>query len=132
MVKPRATREHLGPILEDVLHNGFTIRKLETRPLTADEAEFLYESHQGKEFYEDLVAYMTSGPVVLLKLEKLDCSDVVGFWRLCMGETDSSKAMTATLRGRFGNKEVIRENAVHGSDSQESAERELEFFFPEK
>lgn len=130
IVKPKATENHLGQILEEITRNGLTIRKLETRLLKKEEAESLYIDHKGKEFYEPLIEYMTSSPVVLMKLQNLKCSDIVGFWRLCIGDSDCNNASKATIRSRFGNPEVMRENAVHGSDSVESAARELEIFFP--
>lgn len=131
MVKPRATREHLGEILDEILHCKLTIRCMETRALTKEEAEFLYREHAGKDFYEALIEYTLSGPVVLMCLTMPNGgTDVVGYWRLVMGNTDSSKAATATIRARFGNHAVLRENAVHGAATVEDAEAELRQFFP--
>lgn len=130
MIKPRAVREHLARILDDILHNGITIRRMETRPLTPAEAEFLYYEHKGRDYYDQLIAYTLSGPVVLLQLEKLDSSDVVGYWRMLMGDTNSADAAGPTLRARYGNPKVRRENAVHGSDSRAAADREVGYFFP--
>lgn len=127
MIKPRATREHLGPILETIVHHGLTIRRMETRQLGRADAEFLYAEHRGKPFYDALIEYTVSGPVVLLHLTKLGASSAVGFWRLVMG--DSSNAASSTLRGAYANPEVKRENAVHGADSPEAARREIAYFF---
>jgi nucleoside-diphosphate kinase len=129
-IKPRAARLYMKEIMQEIFENGIIVRRLETRPMTFDEATALYKQHLGKEWFEDLIEYTMSGPVVLMELEKVSSSSIVSFWRMMIGDTNSANAAGPTLRGRFGNKEVIRENAVHGSDSPEAATRELAIFWP--
>ncbi|HKN50220.1 MAG TPA: nucleoside-diphosphate kinase, partial [Actinomycetota bacterium] len=86
----------------------------------------LYAEHEGKPFYDDLVAFVTSGPVVAMALEGQDAHVAV---RTLMGATDPLEAPPGTIRGDFGL--VIDANVVHGSDSTASAERELSLFFPD-
>ena len=129
MIKPHATRAHAGEILEMIVHQGIVIRRLETRQLSPDDAQFLYEEHKGCDFYDALVEYTISGPVVLMELMYSGKTPSVGYWRLVMGATKG--AAEPTIRGKYANPDVARENAVHGSDSRASAERELMYFFPD-
>lgn len=125
MIKPRATREHLVDILRSIETLNFVVARLELRRLKRSEAEFLYEEHKGKNFYEPLIEYITSDSVVLMHLmEKNDKSDVVARWRLTVKGPG-----TVSLRQVYGNPAVPRENALHASDSHEAAKRELQYFW---
>ena len=92
--------------------------------MTKQEAEGFYEVHRGRPFYEELTTFMSSGPAVVLALEK---EGAVKAWRDLMGATDPSKAEEGTLRKEFATS--IGENAVHGSDSEENAAIEVAYFF---
>lgn len=139
MIKPRAVRDHLGDILKDIVNNGLTIRRMETRKLSEEEAAFLYAEHRDKSaIYPPLVEYTLSGPVVLLELVYgNNPASTVQFWRMVIGSYDialhrsqDGTPHSPTLRALYGNPEVIRENAVHGSSDEEAARRELGKFFP--
>lgn len=93
--------------------------------LTTPEAEGFYAVHREKPFFGELVAFMTSGPVVIACLER---EDAVAHLRSVMGPTDSRKAPKETLRGQFGS--GLQENAIHGSDSLENGRLETAYFFP--
>jgi nucleoside-diphosphate kinase len=95
--------------------------------LTRVEAEAFYAVHQGRPFYGELVEFMSSGPVVALLLES---ADAVAAWRTAIGATDPAEAAEGTIRRLFA--ESKGKNAVHGSDSDENAAREIAFFFPER
>ena len=128
VIKPDAVAaRHVGEILSLVELEGFAVRTLvQARPNRQAWAAF-YAEHAHRPFYDDLCAFMASGPVVLLVLE---AEDAVRRWREVMGATDPRGAKAGTVRHRFGNKEgVVFRNAVHGSDSQGAAEREQRFFF---
>jgi nucleoside-diphosphate kinase len=125
IIKPGAVRhEYIGPILAKINANGFHIAALKMTHLDRYHAEHFYSVHKEKPFFESLVAFMTSGPVVVGILEKENA--VVDYRRL-MGATDPSKAEEGTIRKLFA--ENIEANAVHGSDSDENADIECDFFF---
>jgi nucleoside-diphosphate kinase len=127
IIKPDAVRKGvLGSMLQQLQDEGFAIRAMRMVHLTRAQAEAFYEVHRERPFYPELVAFMTSGPVVPACLER---ENAVAHLRTVMGPTDSTKAPAGTLRGRFGTD--VQANAVHGSDSQENARREVGFFFPE-
>jgi nucleoside-diphosphate kinase len=115
-------------LVGEVLHRAEAkgLRIVEMRTLTIDRplAEEHYGEHRDKAFFGELVDFITSGPVVVVRLEGENAIDV---WRTLMGPTDPATAPPGTIRGDFGI--VITENLVHGSDSPESAERELKLFF---
>lgn len=115
-----------GKILDHLIQDGFTVRGLKLVRLTERQARAFYEVHKDRPFYDALVAFMTSGPVVVAALER---SDAVARLREVMGATDSRKAAPGTVRARFGTD--IERNAIHGSDSPENARREVAFFFSE-
>jgi nucleoside-diphosphate kinase len=126
-VKPDGVRRGLvGEVVHRVERKGLRIVAL--RMLRADErlAGALYAEHEGKPFYDALVSFVTSGPIVAMALEAPQAHVVA---RSLMGATDPVKAAPGTIRGDFGL--VIDANVVHGSDSVESAERELSLFFPD-
>lgn len=111
-------------IMERIKKNGFMIKQKKEMNLTKERAEQFYVEHKDKPFYSDLTTYMSSGPLVVMELEKVNA---VQDWRKLMGATNPEKADSGTLRKEFGTS--IEKNAVHGSDSAESASKELKFFF---
>ena len=125
MIKPDAVyKGDIGNILATVEKNGFKIVHMKMHTFTPKEAEIFYGEHKGKPFFADLVSYITSGPVIALVLEK---ENAVTDWRELIGTTDPALARPGTIRKMFA--ESKSKNAVHGSDSPESAERELKLFF---
>ena len=125
IVKPDAVRSgKTGAILQRVLDAGFRLRAMKLIHMTKPEAEGFYEVHRERPFFGELTTFMSSGPCVVLALEK---EGAVRAWRDLMGATDPSKADAGTLRKEFASS--IGENAVHGSDSEENAQIELAYFF---
>ena len=126
--KPDAVERGLvGQILARFETKGFSIVAAELRTLDADTLARHYEEHVGKGFYDDLVAFMSRGPAVVAVLEGPE-----GMWetvREMMGATNPMKSAPGTIRGDFGTE--FTENLIHGSDSAESAAREIGIFFPE-
>ncbi len=128
MIKPDGVASGaVGQIISRFESMGFAILRLEMKRLVRDEAERFYKPHRGKEFYEHLVEFITSGPVVGILLEG---PDAVSRVREAMGATDPSRAAEGTLRRLFGT--TITRNAVHGSDSPENVLREAGIFFGNK
>jgi nucleoside-diphosphate kinase len=127
IVKPDGVRRHLiGEVLRRVEEAGLTIDDLRMETITRATAEEHYGEHREKPFYEELVTFITGGPVVVAKVSG---DDAIALWRELMGPTDPADAPAGTIRGDFAS--VITENVVHGSDSPESAARELKLFFGE-
>jgi nucleoside-diphosphate kinase len=125
MIKPDAVRKQaLGPILTTIAEAGLTLRAMKLIRLTAHEAEGFYAVHQERPFFAALCAYMSSGPIVAMVLEGDTAIDT---WRKLMGPTDSRKAASDTIRGRFGTD--IEQNAVHGSDAEATAAYEMGYLF---
>jgi nucleoside-diphosphate kinase len=128
MLKPDAVAAgNTGAILAHVQQAGFAIRAMRMTRLARVEAEAFYAVHRERGFYGELVEFMSSGPVVALVLE---APDAVAAWRTAIGATDPAEAAEGTIRKRFA--ESKGKNAVHGSDSDENATREIAFFFPER
>ena len=128
IIKPNAVAAGaVGQILDAMLADGFRIIGLKLVCMSRNEAEKFYAVHRGKPFYDRLVSFMTSGPSVVLVLEREDA--VAGLRRLA-GATDPAKAAEGTLRRRFG--ENVTRNAVHASDSVENAREEAGRFFDER
>ncbi len=125
IIKPGAVaNEHIGDILQKIIDAGFWIAAMKYLKLSVKQAEEFYSIHDGKPFYDDLVRFMTSGPIVVAILEK---ENAVEDYRKLIGATDPSKAQPGTIRQLFA--ESIQRNAVHGSDSDQNARVEAEFFF---
>ncbi len=125
MIKPDAVRNgHIGAILDHIVKGGFKITAMKYTKLTADKAGEFYAVHKERPFYNDLVSFMSSGPIVAAILEK---DNAVADFRTLIGATDPSKAEAGTIRQLFA--ESIEANAVHGSDSDENAAIEGSFFF---
>jgi nucleoside-diphosphate kinase len=125
IIKPDAIERNLNnEIKKEFINKGFKIVKEKKIQLAKSEAEEFYKAHETKPFYNDLCAYLSSGPIVVMILEK---EDVVMANRRLMGVTNPKKAEDGTLRKKFGIS--IDKNSVHGSDSLENARNEINFFF---
>lgn len=125
MIKPDAVRRgFVGRIVTRFEETGLEIERMEYGLVTSDQAAANYAEHEGKPFYEGLVAYITSGPVVKMVLSG---EDAVAVCRKLMGVTNPAQAAPGTIRGDFGL--TLDENVIHGSDSPESAAREMAVFF---
>lgn len=125
IVKPDGVRRGLvGEILRRAESKGLRIAEMRLTTIDRELAQEHYGEHRDKAFFAELVDFITSGPVVVARLEGENAIDV---WRTLMGPTDPKAAPPGTIRGDLGL--VITENIVHGSDSPESAERELKLFF---
>lgn len=125
MIKPDAMKKgHAGAILDRFIKEGFRVVSLKMTKLSAEKAGEFYAIHKERPFYSELVGFMSSGPIVAAILEKDDA--VAGFRKL-IGATDPAKAEEGTIRKLFASS--VGENAVHGSDSDENAKIEGDFFF---
>jgi nucleoside-diphosphate kinase len=125
IVKPDAFQSgYTGKILDAIIEGGFRISALRLVHLTKPQAEAFYAIHKERPFFASLVDFMTSGPIVVARLEK---SNAVEDFRKLIGATDPAKAEEGTIRKRFARS--LQENAVHGSDSDENAAVESDFFF---
>ena len=125
MIKPDAVANgHIGAILEKITKGGFKIVAMKYTYLTPEKAGEFYEVHKERGFFNDLVSFMSSGPIVAAILEK---DNAVEDFRKLIGATDPSKAEPGTIRNLFA--KSIDANAVHGSDSDENAKIEGSFFF---
>ena len=129
LVKPDGVRRGLtGEIVRRIEAKGYTLARLELREATPEILAAHYEEHQGKPFYEPLVEFMLSGPVVAMVVEGERC--IEGF-RSLAGATDPTAAAPGTIRGDLGRDWglAVQQNLVHGSDAPESAEREIAIWF---
>ena len=125
MLKPDAVEaNNIGAILAMINKAGFTIKAMKYLRLSNEQAGKFYEVHKERPFYGELVAYMSSGPIVAAVLEK---NNAVADFRTLIGATDPTKADEGTIRKLFA--KSIAANAVHGSDSDENAANEANFFF---
>jgi nucleoside-diphosphate kinase len=125
IVKPDAVRRGLiGEVLGRIERKGLRIEAMRQMRIDRDLAERLYDEHRDKAFFGELVGFITSGEVVVARVSG---DQVVSVVRTLMGATDPVQAPPGTIRGDYG--VVITENLVHGSDSPESAKRELDLFF---
>ena len=125
IIKPDAVERNLqDQIKNEFKNNGFKILKEKKIHISKEEAEKFYKVHESKPFYNDLCAYLSSGPIVVMSLQK---DNAVLENRKFMGATNPKDAEEGTLRKKYGIS--IDKNSVHGSDSVENAKIELEFFF---
>ena len=125
IIKPDAVAAgNAGKIIDRILQAGFNIRGMKLIHQTKNQAKGFYAVHAGKGFYEELTDFMSSGPCVVIALEK---ENAVKSWRDLMGATNPAEADEGTLRKEFASS--IGENAVHGSDSDENAAIEISYFF---
>ncbi|MCA1593646.1 MAG: nucleoside-diphosphate kinase [Acidobacteria bacterium] len=126
IIKPDAVRGgKTGGVISRIIDGGFKIRGMKLIHMTLAEAQGFYAVHRERPFFGELTTFMSSGPCVVLALEKE--GGAVKAWRDLMGATDPSKADAGTIRKEFANS--IGENAVHGSDSEENAALEIAYFF---
>jgi nucleoside-diphosphate kinase len=127
MIKPEALKAGIqGEIIDLLLKNRFEITKMKQFSFNADRARRFYSMHEGKPFFEDLVAYITSGEVIGLELER---EGAIKALRELIGAMDPADAAVGTIRFMYGTD--LRRNAVHASDSPQSAEKELAIVFGE-
>jgi nucleoside-diphosphate kinase len=125
MIKPDAVANgHTGAILDQIIKGGFKIIAMKYTRLSSQKAGQFYEVHKERPFYGELVNFMSSGPIVAAILEK---DNAVEDFRKLIGATDPAKAEKGTIRNLFA--QSISANAIHGSDSEENAEIEGNFFF---
>jgi nucleoside-diphosphate kinase len=128
IIKPDAVKDnHIGEIISMINKAGFKVKGLKMIQLSKDAAKAFYEVHKERPFYNDLVEYMTSGPCVPIALEK---NNAVEDYRKLIGATDPAQAEEGTIRKLYAKSKQY--NAVHGSDSDENAAKEIAFFFSSK
>lgn len=126
MIKPTAVKSnYIGPILKMINEAGFRIQAMKFTQLSTGQAAAFYAVHKGKPFYEGLVNFMSSGPIVAAILEK---ENAVEDYRTLIGATNPEQAAEGTIRKLYATS--LQQNAVHGSDSDENANIEADFFFP--
>ncbi|MBO1923601.1 nucleoside-diphosphate kinase [Thiomicrorhabdus sp. 6S3-12] len=125
IIKPDAVKRNLiGEILQRFERNGLRVVASKMIRLSREQAEGFYAEHKGRDFYEPLIEYMISAPVIVQVLEG---EDAIAKNREIMGATDPAKAVEGTIRADYALS--VRENSAHGSDSPESAAREIAYFF---
>ena len=125
IIKPDAVERNLQENIKKIfLDNGFNIKIEKKIKISKNEAEEFYKVHQSKPFYNDLCSYLSSGPIVVMILEK---DNAILENRKLMGATDPLKADEGTIRKKYGIS--IDKNSVHGSDSADNAKIEIDFFF---
>ena len=125
MIKPDATSKgYTGAILDQIIKAGFSVKAMKWTKLTVEQAGQFYEVHKERPFYAELVAFLSSGPIVAAILEK---ENAVTDFRKLIGATNPAQAEEGTIRKNFA--ASMGENAVHGSDSDENAQIEGNFFF---
>ena len=125
MIKPDGVRNgHIGEIVNRFERAGLKIERMELGNVTPEQAKENYAEHEGKPFYDSLIAYITSGPVVKMVVSG---ENAVAKCRSLMGATNPLEATPGSIRGDFGL--CMDENVIHGSDSLASAEREISIFF---
>lgn len=128
IIKPDAAKKKvIGKIIQRIEDEGFAIRRMKLLTLTKEDAEGFYIVHKDKSFYDSLTDFMSSGPVVVMMLER---EGAIAHWRKVMGATDPALAEPGTIRRTFGFS--VERNATHGSDAPETAEWELDYFFGKK
>ncbi len=126
IIKPDAVRKRVtGKIIDQILDDGFNIIAMEMLRLNTERAQAFYDVHKERTFYDDLVEFMTSGPCVPMVIEK---KKAVTDFRKLIGATNPAEAIEGTIRKQFADN--VQNNAVHGSDSNENAAKEIAFFFP--
>jgi nucleoside-diphosphate kinase len=127
IIKPDGVERGLvGEVLSRIEHKGYKIEKLKFGVIDRDLAERHYAEHKGKPFYDDLIEYISESPSLVAIVSG---ENAIAMLRRIMGPTDPLDATPGSIRGGFATS--VTRNIVHGSDSSESAEREIELFFPE-
>ncbi len=126
ILKPDCIRRGLtGKIIDFIESHGFELIALKKVRLSHGQAEEFYAVHRGKDFFEELILFMTSGPCIPMVLKK---EDAVCAFRMTIGTTDPSEAAEGTVRKLYATS--VRHNVVHGSDTDENAKKEIAFYFP--
>ena len=126
IIKPDAYKKgYTGKIINRIIEEKFNIKEMKQILLSKDKAEGFYDIHRERPFFGELVEFMSSGNCVVLSLER---ENAINKWREVIGATNPEEASEGTIRFDFATS--IGENAVHGSDSELSAKREINFFFP--
>ncbi|MBV9087531.1 MAG: nucleoside-diphosphate kinase [Acidobacteriaceae bacterium] len=126
IIKPDAVQKNAsGEIISMILANEFHIIGMKMLHITKEQAEGFYAVHAGKPFFNSLTDFMSRGPIIVLALEKQH--DAIASWRKLMGATNPANAEEGTIRKRFAAN--IEQNAVHGSDAEDTARFELSYFF---
>jgi nucleoside-diphosphate kinase len=127
IIKPDAVKAKAsGKIIDRIEQEGFDIISMNKLKITLDKAKEFYAVHKDKPFFKELTEFMSSGPIIVIVLEK---ENAINAWRTVMGETNPAKAYNGTIRQIFGTNTGL--NAVHGSDAPQTARTEIKFFFPE-
>ena len=125
IIKPDAVKNgNTGKIYDRIISSGFKIKSAKLLRMTESQAQGFYAVHKARPFFGDLTEFMSSGPCMVLALEK---ENAVEEWRSTIGATNPEEAENGTIRKDFATN--IQENAVHGSDSDENAKKEIGFFF---
>ena len=125
IIKPDAVKAgNTGKIYDRIIQSGFHIISAKLLKLTDEQAKGFYAVHEERPFFGDLIEFMTSGPCMVLALQK---DNAVESWRKTIGSTNPEEAAEDTIRKDFASN--VQENAVHGSDSDENAQKEIAFFF---
>jgi nucleoside-diphosphate kinase len=125
IIKPDAVEKHkAGEIIARLEKEGFVVRAMKRLHLTRAEAEGFYAEHKGRGFFDELCAFMSRSPIVVMALER---EDAIAKYREVIGATDPAKAAEGTIRKLYG--AHVGENAVHGSDKVATAAREISYFF---
>jgi nucleoside-diphosphate kinase len=126
IIKPDAVKRNAtGDILNSIYAAGFRIIGMHMMEINTEQAQGFYAVHAGKPFFHSLCAFMSSGPIVVLALEK---ENAIADWRKLMGATNPANAEEGTIRKKWASS--IEANAVHGSDAEDTARFELSYFFP--
>lgn len=125
IIKPDAVKKNvIGEIVSIITQAGFKVLGLKLMKISKEQAGVFYEVHKERPFYGELVDYMSSGAIVPIALEK---EDAVNSFRELIGSTDPLQAADGTIRKLYGESKAV--NAIHGSDSDENAQKEISFFF---
>jgi nucleoside-diphosphate kinase len=125
MIKPDAVANgHTGNVINDIIAGGFSIKAMKYLHLSKEKAEAFYGIHRERPFFNDLVSFMTSGPIVAMVLSK---DNAVNDFRTLIGATNPADAAAGTIRAKYS--KSIDANTIHGSDSDENAAGEASFFF---
>ncbi len=128
IIKPDGIQKNIiGEIISRIEKKGLKILNMKMMKLSRELAEKHYEEHRNKPFFKSLVNFITSAPIIVMIVEG---KDVISIFRSMMGPTDPKNAAPGTIRGDYGTD--IERNIIHGSDSIESAKREVDLFFPEE
>ncbi len=125
IIKPKACEKYTGDIIKRIENEGFVIKKMIKVQLTLPQADLFYREHRKKPFFQELCDYISSGPIVVMELEKANA--VADFRKLLGDSPNQTEATKGSLRAQYGID--INRNAVHGSDSDPSAMREIALFF---